>query len=708
MEVHKMWGNGSHVSSESNPATLQCVTEAEFQHLLLPITYSVVCALSLASNSVALWSCWANRARAPPIMIFIYNLIVIDLLFALSLPLQAVYHARRNDWPFGEILCKVTNALFLANMFSCTLFLACICLERYLAVIHPLHYLRLRWLLYRVLLSMVIWALIGIGLLILFSKSTVTSHFPNGNVACMENFPAHEWSGRLAAMVLGSSVLGFFVPFLTIIVCSVVIARRIMKLSHSSAQASSLRRHSLHTLLMVTSLLTLCFLPFHVIHTLHTFGRLGWLSAPGLLQFTCSAQRAAMALASINSALDPLLYYFNMKSVSWKLPWNGTVHWHGQDSDLCFKLYRSVPVCLGRSTEQTPPFHPQHSQAPSAMTPLLLLLLFVALLSPGEPFLGPRGKPFKEKHEETASSQEPCHFPFRYQRQRHDSCIPSSILGLHWCATTENYDRDQRWRYCGNEERTRGYNQTCYSGNGHLYRGVAHRGLSGTPCLPWDSPFLHQEYSSHSLDNPVSLGLGAHAFCRPDASKISVVLGQTLYNISTEDSVKFQVQDYQLHENYSMFSQEHDIALVRLKEKKPGHCAEFSHSILPVCLPSSLETFDASKQCQVAGWGHQYEGANKLSVYLQEADMPLIPHEQCSSHEVHGARITPDMLCAGYLDGRADACQGDSGGPLVCEGQNGATLHGIVSWGTGCAQENKPGVYTNVAHHLDWIQSHMH
>lgn len=339
-----MWGNGSHESSESspsrempstissNPTTLQCIAEAEFQYLLLPITYSVVCALSLASNSVALRSCWANRAQAPPIMIFIYNLIVIDLLFALSLPLQAVYHARHNDWPFGEILCKVTNALFLANMFSCTLFLACICLERYLAVIYPLHYLRLRWPRYRVLLSMVIWALIGIGLLILFSKSTVTSPFPNGNTACMENFPAREWSGRLAAMVLGSSLLGFFVPFLTIIICSVVIARRIMNLSHISAQASSLRRHSLRTLLMVTSLLTLCFLPFHVIHTLHTFGRIGWLSAPGLLQFTCSAQRAAMALASINSALDPLLYYFNMKSVSWKLPCCGTILWHGQDS----------------------------------------------------------------------------------------------------------------------------------------------------------------------------------------------------------------------------------------------------------------------------------------------------------------------------------------------------------------------------------------
>ncbi|XP_054832346.1 uracil nucleotide/cysteinyl leukotriene receptor-like [Eublepharis macularius] len=335
-----MWQNGTHPSWEISPsvktsrpssnssAPLQCVAEAEFQHLLLPITYSTVCVLSLASNGVALWSCWASRARAPPVMIFIYNLIAIDLLFALSLPLQAVYHVRNNDWPFGENLCKATNALFLANMFSCTLFLACICLERYLAVIHPVRYLRLRWPLCRVLLSLAIWTVIGIGLLTIFSRSSVTSQFPNGNTACMENFPAHVWSGCLAGMVLASSALGFFVPFLTIVICSVVIAQRIVHLSHGSAQASSLRRHSLCTLLMVTTLLTLCFLPFHVIYTLHTLGRIGVLSSPGLLQFTCSAQRATMALASINSALDPLVYYFNMEPAHWKLSCCRTILQH--------------------------------------------------------------------------------------------------------------------------------------------------------------------------------------------------------------------------------------------------------------------------------------------------------------------------------------------------------------------------------------------
>ncbi|XP_056880755.1 serine protease hepsin-like [Takifugu flavidus] len=69
------------------------------------------------------------------------------------------------------------------------------------------------------------------------------------------------------------------------------------------------------------------------------------------------------------------------------------------------------------------------------------------------------------------------------------------------------------------------------------------------------------------------------------------------------------------------------------------------------------------------------------------------------------------MFCAGYEKGGIDACQGDSGGPFVAEDCLSKTsryrLHGVVSWGTGCAMAKKPGVYTKVSRFLPWISTAM-
>ncbi|XP_027628637.1 transmembrane protease serine 5 [Tupaia chinensis] len=152
------------------------------------------------------------------------------------------------------------------------------------------------------------------------------------------------------------------------------------------------------------------------------------------------------------------------------------------------------------------------------------------------------------------------------------------------------------------------------------------------------------------------------------------------------------------HPFYSAQNHDYDVALLRLQTP-----LDFSDTVGAVCLPSEELRFPRGSQCWVSGWGHTDPSHTHSSDMLQDTVVPLLSTQLCNSSCVYAGALTPRMLCAGYLDGRADACQGDSGGPLVCPDGDTWHLVGVVSWGRGCAEPNHPGVYANVAEFLDWI-----
>ncbi|ELW47049.1 Coagulation factor XI [Tupaia chinensis] len=131
-----------------------------------------------------------------------------------------------------------------------------------------------------------------------------------------------------------------------------------------------------------------------------------------------------------------------------------------------------------------------------------------------------------------------------------------------------------------------------------------------------------------------------------------------------EDTPFFEVQEIIIHDRYESAESGFDIALLKLKT--------------PMNYTDTIQDT------------------------LQKVKIPLVSSEECQAR-YRSHKITSKMLCAGYQEGGRDACKGDSGGPLSCKHNEVWHLVGITSWGEGCAQRERPGVYTNVVEYVDWI-----
>ncbi|XP_045515343.1 tissue-type plasminogen activator-like [Pieris brassicae] len=119
---------------------------------------------------------------------------------------------------------------------------------------------------------------------------------------------------------------------------------------------------------------------------------------------------------------------------------------------------------------------------------------------------------------------------------------------------------------------------------------------------------------------------------------------------------------------------------------------------------------DFKDECYTTGWGREQTNGTLTDVLL-EAEVPILPLQQCRDKYSLSMPLNDGHLCAGSTDGSTGACVGDSGGPLQCRnGGSGARweLRGLTSFGSGCAHRGVPDVYTNVEHYVSWIYGHIY
>uniref|UniRef100_A0A673CLP6 trypsin n=1 Tax=Sphaeramia orbicularis TaxID=375764 RepID=A0A673CLP6_9TELE len=210
------------------------------------------------------------------------------------------------------------------------------------------------------------------------------------------------------------------------------------------------------------------------------------------------------------------------------------------------------------------------------------------------------------------------------------------------------------------------------------------------------------ECTPHSQPHQVSLNAGYH-FCGGSLvsenwvvsaahcymSYIEVRLGEHNIGISEGSEQFISASRILQHPNYDSYTLQNDIMLLKLSRP-----ATLNQYVQPLALPTSCAP--AGTMCLVSGWGNTMSSTAD-SNKLQCVEVPILSDEDCDNS--YPGMVDDTMFCAGYLEGGKDSCQGDSGGPVLCNGE----LHGVVSWGYGCAEKDHPGVYSKVT--SEWSTS---
>ncbi|XP_019748134.1 proteinase-activated receptor 3-like isoform X2 [Hippocampus comes] len=305
--------NRTHLPAAS-PPRLRLLSNSTAGYLIgplstkvLPMTYMLVVAVGVPAN-VAILSALATKVRVVSSAILYSSLAVSDLLLLVSLFFKAHYHLHGNHWVLGEAACRVVTACFYGNLYCSAHTLACISIQRYLAVVHPFTYKRLPKRCYTTWTAVAVWGVFAAAVTPqLLVRQSFRIH-ELGRTTCHDVLPLDLGSHIfLLHYNLFLTLVGLLGPLVVTVLCY---GRIMCELQRSHLDWAAYMKASS----LVFAIFLVCFTPAGVVHFLHHVQ----LFVDGT-EGSYAVFNVAVCLCCVHACLDPFLFLLMSKSAGSRL-----------------------------------------------------------------------------------------------------------------------------------------------------------------------------------------------------------------------------------------------------------------------------------------------------------------------------------------------------------------------------------------------------
>ncbi|XP_056140163.1 lysophosphatidic acid receptor 6-like [Lampris incognitus] len=297
-------------------AHMNCNNSDDFKYTLYSTAFSLVFIVGLLFNMVAIYIFACTLKLRNETTTYMMNLVVSDLLFVLTLPFRIFYFIRR-DWPFGSVLCKLSVSLFYTNMYGSILFLTCISVDRFLAIVHPFRSQIIRTKRNAKLACCTVWLIVLSGSLPTgFLLDTTSPKNANSSfMYCFENYSNQQWQSELSKVVVFMETVGFLIPLMINVFCSIMVLQTLRKPQAISRGGQLNKTKILRMIIVHLLIFCFCFIPYNVNLLFYSLVRTKVLTGCHADSVVRTNYPVALCIAVTNCCFDPVIYYFTSETI---------------------------------------------------------------------------------------------------------------------------------------------------------------------------------------------------------------------------------------------------------------------------------------------------------------------------------------------------------------------------------------------------------